>query len=341
MSIRNQNILITGVAGFIGGALAKRLLENGSTIIGVDNLNDYYDINLKRERIRIIKECDKGDSFIFCESNLEDFQKIVEIFHKYNPSIVINLAAMAGVRHSIENPRSYISTNLVGFSNILECCRKFDVKNLIYASSSSIYGGTKKFPSEENFITDHPVSLYAATKKSNEILAHSYSHLYGIPSIGLRFFTVYGPLGRPDMAPMIFAESILKNHPIKIFNNGDMMRDFTYIDDVVEAIVGCCRKPACSDPQFDFLNPNPSKSFAPHMIFNVGNGISISLMRFIELLEKEFKKEAIKEYLPMQLGDVQKTFSDIKNIDNWIGFKPKISIENGIKKFVNWYLDYY
>ncbi len=339
--LENKTILITGVAGFIGGTLAKRLIENGSKVIGIDNLNKYYDDGLKNERLRLINSSINSSNFKFRKINIENYEGLLDIFDEFNPDIVINLAALAGVRSSIDNPREYISTNLVGFANVLEACRKFNVKNLIYASSSSIYGGSKKFPSKESSVSDHPVSLYAATKKSNEILAHSYSQLYGIPSIGLRFFTVYGPFGRPDMAPMLFANSIIKSEPIKIFNNGNMMRDFTYVDDVIDAIIGCCYKPACSDDNFDFLNPDPSKSFAPHMIFNVGYGKSVPLMRFIELLEKELKKEAIKEYLPMQLGDVMETYSNIKNIDAWIGFKPKINIEEGTKKFIKWFLEYH
>ncbi len=339
--LKDKTILITGVAGFIGSRLAKRLIENGSKVIGIDNLNKYYDDGLKNQRLRLITESFNSYNFEFRKINIENYDRLMDVCHEFNPNIVINLAALAGVRSSIDNPREYISTNLVGFANVLEACRNFNVKNFIYASSSSIYGGSKQFPSKESSISDHPVSLYAATKKSNEVLAHSYSQLYGIPSIGLRFFTVYGPLGRPDMAPMLFAKSILRNEPIKIFNNGNMMRDFTYIDDVIDAILGCCDKPACSDNDFDFSNPNPARSFAPHMIFNVGNGKSVPLMRFINLLEKELKKEAIKEYLPMQLGDVKETYSNIKNINDWIGFIPKINIEEGTKKFIKWFLEYY
>ena len=339
--MRDKIILITGVAGFIGGNVAKRLLDNGNKVIGIDNLNSYYDIELKNERLRLINASLNKKDFKFCKCNIENYQLLINIFDEFKPEIVINLAALAGVRSSIDNPREYISTNIVGFSNVLEGCRNFNVKNLIYASSSSIYGGSKNFPSKESSISDHPVSLYAATKKSNEVLAHSYSQLYGIPSIGLRFFTVYGPLGRPDMAPMIFANSIIKRKPIKIFNNGDMMRDFTYIDDVIDAILGCCIKPAQVDYNFDFINPNPARSFAPHMIFNVGNGKSVPLLKFIDLLEKELKIEAIREFLPMQLGDVKETYSDNSYINAWTGFEPKTSIEEGIKKFIKWFKEYY
>ncbi len=339
--LEDKTILITGVAGFIGNGIAKKLLGNGNKVLGVDNLNNYYDVKLKKERLSSIDKCPNKKNFEFCKCNIENYQELMDIFADFKPDIVINLAALAGVRSSIDNPREYISTNIVGFSNILEGCRYFNVKNLIYASSSSIYGGSKNFPSKESSISDHPVSLYAATKKSNELLAHSYSKLYGIPSTGLRFFTVYGPFGRPDMAPMIFANSIVNDRPIKIFNHGDMMRDFTYIDDVIEAIFLCCKKPACPADDFNYFEPDPSRSFAPHMIFNVGYGRSVPLMTFINLLEKELKKDAIKEYLPMQLGDVKETFSEIKNINSWVGFEPKTDIEEGIKKFATWYKEYY
>ena len=256
-------------------------------------------------------------------------------------TIVINLAAQAGVRYSIENPSSYIQSNLVGFSNLLEQCRHHKVSNLIFASSSSVYGGNKKLPFSEAHSVDHPVSLYAATKKANELMAHSYSHLYGIPCTGLRFFTVYGPFGRPDMAPMIFAKSILDKKPINVFNYGKMKRDFTYIDDIIEGVYRCCYKPAYIDEQFDFFNPNQSTSFAPFRIFNIGNSKPIELLRFIEILEDELGFKAVKNFLPIQPGDVEATSANIDLLENWVGFKPSYSIEKGLSKFAKWFLEYY
>ena len=255
---------------------------------------------------------------------------------------MIHLAAQAGVRYSIQNPQSYIQSNLLGFSNILDACSNYKVKNLIYASSSSVYGLNKKIPFEEDQRADHPVSLYAATKRSNELLlAHSYSHIYGIPCTGLRFFTVYGPWGRPDMAPMIFSKSIHENKPIEIFNYGNMLRDFTYVDDVVNCISLCCDKPATRDSEFDYLNTLPSSSFAPHRIFNIGNSKPIELLEFIQILEKEIGQKAIRNFQKMQKGDVISTSANIKNIKNWVGFEPKVNLKEGIKLFVKWYGNYY
>ncbi len=336
-------ILVTGAAGFIGAALVLRLLENGEKVIGVDNINDYYEPNLKRSRLENIntKSQSATGEWFFFNKNLEDFFEIQKIFKEFRPKIVFNLAAQAGVRYSIKNPSSYIKSNLVGFSNILELCRNEGILNLIYASSSSVYGGNKKIPFHEDDPVDHPISLYAATKRSNEILAHSYSHLFNLSATGLRFFTVYGPWGRPDMAPMIFIKSILEKKSINVFNNGKMLRDFTYIDDIIECTLRCGYKPATRDEKFNYLNPTPSSSNAPHRVFNIGNNRPILLNNFIELLEKELGILAIKNYLPMQPGDAENTFADCKKIYEWINFKPKVKIEDGIKKFIKWYKYYY
>ena len=293
-----KTILVTGVAGFIGSAVVKKLLSKGENVIGIDNLNSYYDQKLKNDRIKNIEKISRSSSgtWKFKKFDLEDALKINDIFKITNPEIVINLAAQAGVNYSIENPQSYILSNLVGFGNILEACKEFKVENFIYASSSSVYGGNIKMPFDEDDSVDHPKSLYAATKRSNELMAHSYSHLFGIPATGLRFFTVYGPWGRPDMSPMIFAKAIFNKEPLKIYNYGQMQRDFTFIDDVVDAIVGCCYKPAKFNKDYNYLNPKASNSFAPHRIFNVGNSNPIGLIKFIELLESFIGLKAIKVF---------------------------------------------
>ena len=338
-----KKILVTGAAGFIGAALVHRLLENGEDVIGVDDLNEYYDPQLKKDRIQSIKNNFKEakSKWTFYKLSIANKLALKEIFSNHSPQIVVNLAAQAGVRYSIENPSSYIQSNLVGFANILEECRDHSVQNLVFASSSSVYGGNKNLPFCESQSVNHPISLYAATKKSNEMMAHTYSHLYGIPSTGLRFFTVYGPWGRPDMAPMIFAKSILKKEPIKVFNFGKMKRDFTYIDDIVEGILRCCYKPASINYKFDKFNPSPSSSFAPYRIFNIGNNKSIQLLNFIELLERALGEKAIKELQPIQPGDVEATAANTDSLESWIGFKPSTSIETGIDKFAKWYIDYY
>ena len=338
-----KNILVTGAAGFIGAALTIKLLQKGENVIGIDNLNNYYDPKLKEARLLEIKSktigyCGKWNFYNF---SIENKTKLDEISKLYSPEIVINLAAQAGVRYSIENPKEYINSNLVGFGNILEFCRHNNVSNFIYASSSSVYGGNKKSPFKENHSVDHPISLYAATKKANEVMAHSYSHLYEIPSTGLRFFTVYGPWGRPDMAPMIFAKSILKKEPINVFNYGKMFRDFTYIDDVINAILGCCYKPAERNREFNYIQPDASTSFAPHMIFNIGSDNPISLLDFIEKLEYNLGDKAIKNLLPIQPGDVEKTWANIQNINSWINYKPEVPFEEGIRRFANWYKSFY
>ena len=335
--MNSDKIFVTGAAGFIGYHLCKKLLENNFSVIGLDNLNKYYDVKLKKDRLKSIKSTSK--SWYFFQGSLEDRNLLDNLFKKYEPKIVINLAAQAGVRYSIENPNEYINSNIVGFSNILECCRNFSVKNLIYASSSSVYGGNKKSPFSEKDNVDHPVSIYAATKKSNEMMAHAYSHLFKIPCTGLRLFTVYGPWGRPDMAPMIFAKSIFEKKAIKVFNNGNMDRDFTYIDDVIEIIIRLIDKPATSHTNYK-EDPNPSISWAPHRIFNIGNSNKIALMKFIEILEDEIGIKAIKKFEPMQMGDVKSTYADTSKIEEWIGYKPKTELNFGINKFINWYKEY-
>ena len=336
-------IFVTGSAGFIGFHLTKKLIENGHEVIGIDNLNDYYDLNLKLDRIKILEKISKQKkvNFKLKKLSLQDKEGLSEIFNIFKPKVVFNLAAQAGVRYSLENPNEYIQSNIVGFGNILECCRSNKVENLIYASSSSVYGGNKAMPFKEDQTVDHPVSLYAVTKKSNELMAHSYSHLYKLPVIGLRFFTVYGPWGRPDMALFIFTEKILKNEPIEIFNSGDMIRDFTYIEDIVESLYRLRNKAAKGDNKFNFMKPDPSVSWAPHKIFNIGNSNPVKLMDYILEIERAIGKKAIKKYLPMQSGDVKATFADATKLEKWINFKPNTSIKNGVSKFVDWYKDYY
>ena len=339
---QNSKILVTGVAGFIGSAVAKRLISENHTVIGIDNLNSYYDVNLKNERLKNINDVKKTDlNFIFYKGSIEDETFLNKIFHDHKPSIVVNLAAQAGVRYSIDNPMSYFKSNLLGFGNIVEMCRNYNVENFVYASSSSVYGGNKKLPFKETDQVNHPVSLYAATKKSNELIAHTYSHLYQIPSTGLRFFTVYGPWGRPDMAPMIFTKAILNNQPIKVFNNGEMSRDFTFIDDIVDGVIRCCFKPATVNNKFNSFKPDPATSFSPHRIFNIGNSKVVKLLDFIEILEREIGIKAIKEFSPMQKGDVVNTSADTNLINNWVDFSSKTSLQEGIKKFISWYKIFY
>ena len=317
-----MKILITGAAGFVGFHLSKKLLERGTKIIGFDNLNDYYDVNLKLARLEILK---KYENFIFVKGNLADNKAVVELFENHKPEIVVNLAAQAGVRYSIENPKAYIDSNITGFFNILEACRNFPVKHLLYASSSSVYGNQEKTPFSVTDNVDHPISLYAATKKSNELMAHTYSHLYDIPTTGLRFFTVYGEYGRPDMAYFGFTKKIIDGETIKIFNNGDMYRDFTYIDDIVQGIENII-----------FSTPKSS-----YKIYNIGNNKPEKLMYFVETLEKIIGKTAKKEFLPMQPGDVYQTYADVSDLTNDFDFKPNTTIEEGLQKFVDWYLDFY
>lgn len=335
--------LVTGAAGFIGFHLSSKLLKEGIPVIGLDNINSYYDPAIKRKRIEILKEIAESSKtpFKLIEANLQDSEAIKSIFERNPISRVVNLAAQAGVRHSIENPAEYIQSNLVGFGNVLEGCRRQNVEHLIFASSSSVYGGNTNLPFKESQTVDHPVSLYAATKKSNELMAHSYSHLYGIPTTGLRFFTVYGPWGRPDMALFLFTKAIISGEPIKVFNNGDMVRDFTYVDDIVESIYRLLPKKACPDNSFDTNNPNPGSSWAPYRIFNIGNSSPVPLSKYIEAIEDAVGSQAIKNLLPMQPGDVPATAADTSALEEWINFKPRTTIHEGVSKFVRWYREYY
>ena len=338
-----EKVLITGVAGFIGAALAKKLLNKNYFVVGIDNLNEYYETKLKIDRLRKIEEISKSkeDQFLFKKLDLNDYENLIQIFKKYKPKVVINLAAQAGVRFSIEAPKKYLDSNISGFGNILEASRITEVRHLIFASSSSVYGGNTKLPYSESQNVDHPLSLYAATKKANELMAHSYSNIYNLSCTGLRFFTVYGPWGRPDMAPMIFAKSMIEDKPINVFNNGLMERDFTYIDDVINAIEKCCSKPAEINILFDKSKPDSDTSFLPYRIFNIGNNKPVKLLYFISLLEKELEKKAILNFLPMQKGDVESTWANIDSLNEWIGYKPKVSIEEGVSRFIAWYKEYF
>ena len=338
-----KNYLITGVAGFIGSAIAKKLVDMGANVLGIDNMNNYYDINLKKARLKDINALasQRKGKWKFLKISLSERDKLNSLFKEYRPKVVLNMAAQAGVRYSLENPHAYIESNITGFCNLLEACRINCVENLIYASSSSVYGGNKNMPFKESQVVDHPISLYAATKKSNELMAHSYSNLYGLPCTGLRFFTVYGPWGRPDMAPMIFAKAILEGKPIKIYNHGKMQRDFTFIDDIVDALLLCCSKPATINVMFNPMSPNPSSSFCPHRVFNIGNSKPVNLLDFVEILENNLGIEAIKDFQPIQKGDVIATAADTSALEQWIGFKPKIDINIGIKKFATWYQSFY
>ena len=335
-----RTVLVTGAAGFIGAALSKRLLERGDRVVGLDNLNDYYDPALKQARLRQIEGMAPTGAWRFERLALEDAQALMALFAEERPQVVVNLAAQAGVRYSLENPAAYIQSNLVGFGNVLEGCRHHGTENLVYASSSSVYGGNRNLPFHEQQPVNHPVSLYAASKKANELMAHTYSHLYGLPATGLRFFTVYGPWGRPDMAPMLFAKAIIAGEPIKVFNHGKMQRDFTYIDDIVEGVMRCCDKPATSNNQFDSLNPDPATAAAPHRVFNIGNSQPIELLRFIEVMEQALGREAIKDFQAMQPGDVVATAADTTALERWVGFKPSTSLEHGISVFTKWFLDF-
>jgi UDP-glucuronate 4-epimerase len=327
-----MKVLLTGAAGFIGLHTALALLSRGDLVVGVDNLNDYYDISLKEARLKAILAHPNADNFKFVRLDLAEREATEKLFADEKPDTVVHLAAQAGVRYSLENPHAYISSNIVGFTNILEGCRAIQPQHLVYASSSSVYGGNTKLPFSETDPVDNPVSLYAATKKANELMAHTYSHLYGIPTTGLRFFTVYGPWGRPDMAPFLFADAILNRKPIRVFNHGDMMRDFTYIDDIVEGVIRVLDKPATP------LKENVS---APYKLFNIGNKQPEKLLDFIGYLENAFGIKAEKEFLPMQAGDVKATFADTSALDAWVGFKPNTNLKVGVEKFVAWYQSYY
>ena len=342
MNLNKDSILITGAAGFIGASLCNKFLKNGYKVIGVDNLNSYYDRNLKLDRIKNIqREFTNSENWNFEEISITDKEKIKKVFYENQPKIVVNLAAQAGVRYSLENPSAYINTNLVGFGNILEQCKEFKIEHLIYASSSSVYGGNKEFPFEESQKVNNPISLYAATKLSNELMANAYSHLYQLPTTGLRFFTVYGPWGRPDMAPMIFAKSIFENNPINVFNYGKMQRDFTFIDDIVEGVFRCCFKyPQLSDLSTDNISENQF-SGAPHQIFNIGNSNPIELLDFINLLEQNIGINAKKNFVDIQSGDVIKTYANTQKLKSWIDYSPSTSINKGVELFVKWFKNYY
>ncbi|KOO46792.1 NAD-dependent epimerase [Priestia koreensis] len=332
-----MKIVVTGAAGFIGFHVSKRLLKEGHEVIGIDNVNDYYDPALKKDRLKMLNQ----DGFTFIKCSLEDKEGIFRIFDRYKPQVVINLAAQAGVRYSIENPDAYVQSNIVGFLNILESCRSYKIDHLIYASSSSVYGANKTLPFSVSDNVDHPISLYAATKKSNELLAHTYSHLYQIPTTGMRFFTVYGPWGRPDMALFLFTKSILNEQEIEVYNHGQMRRDFTYVDDVVESIHRLLHSPPKPNNEWDATAPHAGSSYAPYQVFNIGNHSPVSLLDFIEEIEKQIGKKAKKKFLPLQPGDVPETYADIEALKNVINYVPKTSVQEGVGHFVKWYLNYY
>jgi UDP-glucuronate 4-epimerase len=333
-----MKVLVTGAAGFIGSALSLRLLERGDEVIGIDNLNDYYDISLKEARL---ERTLSNPAFTDLRIDIADREAMKEVFEQYKPDRVVNLAAQAGVRYSLENPLAYIDTNLMGFANILEGCRHNNVEHLVYASSSSVYGANTSMPYSVHDNVDHPLSLYAATKKSNELMAHTYSHLYDIPTTGLRFFTVYGPWGRPDMAPIKFAKNILAGKPIDVFNYGKHRRDFTYIDDIVEGVIRTLDHIAQPNKDWSSDKPDASSSLAPYRLYNIGNNDTVELMRFIELLEENLGKKAEMNMLPLQPGDVPETYADVQGLVADVGYKPDTSIEDGIEKFIRWYRDYY
>ncbi|AFP31234.1 NAD-dependent epimerase [Marinobacter sp. BSs20148] len=333
-----MKILVTGSAGFIGFHLAQRLLDRGDEVIGVDNLNDYYDVNLKEARLaRLTGKAD----FTEVRQNIADRDLMAALFEEHKPERVVHLAAQAGVRYSIENPHAYVDANLVGFMNILEGCRRNDVQHLVYASSSSVYGANEAMPFSVHDNVDHPLSLYAASKKANELMAHTYSHLYNLPTTGLRFFTVYGPWGRPDMAPFIFTKKILAGEPIDVFNHGHHKRDFTYIDDIVEGVVRTLDQIAQPNPQWSGAQPDPSTSRGPYRIYNIGSNNPVELARFIETIEQCTGKKAEKNLLPMQPGDVVATYANVDGLINDVGYKPETQLEQGIEHFVQWYRDFY
>ena len=333
-----ETILVTGAAGFIGFHLARRILEDGGHVIGIDNMNSYYDLGLKKDRLKILSGY---KNFLFNKIDISSINELKNVFEDNSIDIVVNLAAQAGVRYSLENPSAYVDSNLSGFVNLLECCRHNKVKHLVFASSSSVYGANTKMPFSVHHNVDHPVSLYAATKKANELMAHTYSHLFGLPCTGLRFFTVYGPWGRPDMALFLFTKAIFEEKPIKVFNQGKMQRDFTYIDDIIEGVIRVMKKIPEPDPDWSGNNPDPGTSYTAYKIYNIGNNNPVELMEFIKTIEKITKKQAKKEFCELQAGDVRATFADIDDLVNDIGFKPSTSLETGIKRFVEWYKDYY
>lgn len=332
-----MKVLVTGCAGFIGMHVAQLLLARGEEVIGIDNLNDYYDPRLKEARLARLAP---HTGFHFVKGDIADRKTIEDLFCQYKPKRVINLAAQPGVRYSLKNPQAYIQTNLVGFGNILEGCRHNGVEHLVYASSSSVYGANTAMPFSVHDNVDHPVSLYAASKKANELMAHSYSHLYGLPTTGLRYFTVYGPWGRPDMSPWLFTSAILEDRPIDVFNHGKMQRDFTYIDDIAEGTVRVLDRVAQPDPAFDTAKPDPGSSYAPYQVYNIGNHQPVELMTFIGAIEQALGKEAKKNFLPMQAGDVVATYADVEDLKRDVGFEPRTPLVEGIRRWVQWYRGY-
>ncbi len=333
-----KKILVTGAAGFIGAHLSKQLIAGGAEVVGLDNLNDYYDPKLKRDRMDTLVS---GEGFTHCDLDLSDRTGVEKLFEEHDFDAVVNLAAQAGVRYSLINPHSYVDTNLVGFVNLLEGCRHTHVKHFVYASSSSVYGANTKMPFSVHDNVDHPVSLYAASKKANELMAHTYSHLFGLPTTGLRFFTVYGPWGRPDMALFLFTKAILEDRPIDVFNNGDMERDFTYIDDIVEGVVRVVNSVPEGSPGWDGDNPDPATSYCPYRIYNIGNNNKEKLLRYISVLEDCLGKKADKNFLPMQPGDVPATYANVDDLVKDFHYKPATSIEDGVAAFVTWYRSYF
>jgi UDP-glucuronate 4-epimerase len=333
-----MRVLVTGAAGFIGSALSLRLLARGDEVLGVDNLNDYYDVTLKQARLDRLTP---HPNFKFAKVSIEDRPALEKVFHEFRPQRVVNLAAQAGVRYSLENPYAYVEANLVGFINILEACRHGKVEHLVYASSSSVYGANRKLPFSVKDAVDHPVSLYAATKKANELMAHTYSHLYGLPTTGLRFFTVYGPWGRPDMALFLFTRKILAGEPIDVFNHGHHSRDFTYIDDIVEGVIRTLDRVPAPDPDYDPVHPNAATSSAPYRVYNIGNSQPVQLSHYIEVLEDCLGRKATRNLLPLQPGDVPDTSADVTELARDTGYHPATPVEEGIRRFVDWYRSYY
>lgn len=348
-----MKVLVTGSAGFIGFHLSNKLVKDGFEVIGLDSLNDYYQVSLKYDRLaaagidlrettynKILKSS-INEKYSFIHLNLEDRDDLEKLFKEQQFDYVVNLAAQAGVRYSITNPHAYIEANIVGFANLLECCRHNSIKHLVYASSSSVYGLNEEVPFKTDHSVDHPISLYAATKKSNELMAHVYSHLYNLPTTGLRFFTVYGPWGRPDMAMFLFTKAIIEGKPIQVFNNGELERDFTYIDDIVDGVVKVIKHPAEPDPAWSGKDPLPSSSKAPYKLYNIGNQKPVKLTAFIEAIEKKLQKKAEKIMMPMQPGDVFKTYADTSRLSAELGYQPKTSVEEGVSNFIDWYVDYF
>jgi UDP-glucuronate 4-epimerase len=340
LKAQRESVIVTGVAGFIGFHLTSALIRAGYRVYGIDNINDYYSVQLKQDRLKYLST-QFGIDFVFHQFDLENYEKIQKLQSQVQAKIFVHLAAQAGVRYSLSNPQAYLDSNLQGFLNILETARHSGVKNFIYASSSSVYGANRKLPFSEMDNVDHPISLYAASKKANELMAHSYSHLYDLPTTGLRFFTVYGPWGRPDMAMFLFADAIRTSRPLKLFGNGDLKRDFTYVDDIVESIVRLCEKPAISNNNWDGLKSDPSTSSAPYQLFNIGNNSPVVVKDVVKIIEECMGKKAIIEHHPMQPGDVKETSADTRLLESYIGFKPKTSIESGIEKFISWFKEYH